>query len=86
MSKSAFIRARVEPELKTEVEAILKEMGVSTSQVLTMLYRQIRREHKIPLDLHLPNKETAQAIKEARAGENVVTCKNADDLFEKWGI
>lgn len=86
MSKTAYIRARVEPELKTEVEAIFKELGVSTSQVLTMLYRQIRREHEIPLDLHLPNKETAKAIKEARAGKNIVKCKDADDLFDKLGI
>lgn len=86
MPKTAYIRARVDSELKTEVEAIFKELGVSTSQVLTMLYRQIQRAHEIPLSLHVPNKETAKAIKETRIGKNVVKCKNIHELFEQLGI
>ncbi|MDI9819854.1 MULTISPECIES: type II toxin-antitoxin system RelB/DinJ family antitoxin [unclassified Legionella] len=86
MSKSAYIRARIEPELKTEAEAIFSEFGMTASQVITMLYKQVSRKHEIPLDLNLPNKKTAKAIDEARKGKGVVACKNADDLFNKLGI
>lgn len=57
MSKSAYIRARIEPELKIEAEAIFKEIGVTATQVITMLYRQVLRTGKIPLDLNLAKKE-----------------------------
>lgn len=60
MSKSAYIRARIEPELKIEAEAIFKELGVTATQVITMLYRQVLRTGKIPLDLNLAKKEISR--------------------------
>ena len=57
MSKSAYIRARIEPELKIEAEAIFRELDVTATQVITMLYRQVLRTGKIPLDLNLVKKE-----------------------------
>jgi len=86
MSKTAYIRARIEPELKAEAEAIFSEFGMTPTQVITMLYKQVLRKHEIPLDLNLPNRKTAKAISEAREGKGVVACKNADDLFDKLGI
>ncbi|WP_158615205.1 type II toxin-antitoxin system RelB/DinJ family antitoxin [Legionella septentrionalis] len=86
MSKTAYIRARIEPELKTEAEAIFDELGMSPTQVITMLYRQVIRKHEIPLDLDLPNKKTAKAIEEAREGKGIVACKDASDLFSKLGL
>lgn len=86
MSKTAYIRARIEPELKIEAEAIFNEFGMTPTQVITMLYKQVLRKHEIPLDLNLPNKKTAKSIDEAREGKGVVTCKDADDLFNKLGI
>lgn len=86
MSKSAYIRARIEPNLKLQAEAIFSEFGVTATQVITMLYKQVTRKHEIPLDLSLPNKETAKAINETRKGAGVVKCKDVDDLFDKLGI
>lgn len=86
MSKSAYVRARIEPELKMQAEAIFNEFGVTATQVITMLYKQVSRKHEIPLDLSLPNKETAKAIHEARNGEGIVRCKDVDDMFDKLGI
>ncbi|MGE5441385.1 MAG: type II toxin-antitoxin system RelB/DinJ family antitoxin, partial [Bacteroidota bacterium] len=41
MAKTATIRARIEPELKSEVENIFKKLGVSTTEVISMLYSQV---------------------------------------------
>lgn len=57
MSKSAYIRARIEPDLKTQTEAIFQELGLTATQVITLLYRQVVRTREIPLDLNLSNKE-----------------------------
>lgn len=86
MSKSAYVRARIEPDLKQGVEAIFNEFGLTPTQVITILYKQVLRNHEIPLDLSLPNKETAKAIVEARNGEGLVAYKNLDDMFDKLDI
>ena len=86
MNKSAYIRARIEPSIKAKAEAVFEELGVTPSQVITMLYKQVSRKHELPLDFYLPNKETAQAIEEARENKGVVICKDADDLFKHLGI
>ena len=82
MSKAAFIRARVEPQLKVNAEYILNELGITPTQAITMLYSRIAREHEWPLDLKIPNAKTACAIKEARKGKGVTICHSVDDLFK----
>lgn len=82
MSKTAYIRVRIEPELKADVEEIFGDLGLTPTQVITMLYKQIKRKRELPLDLHLPNRETARAIKEARKGKGVVFSKSVDDLLK----
>ena len=42
MSKTATIRTRIEPNLKTEVEDILAQLGLTASETVHMLYRQIK--------------------------------------------
>jgi DNA-damage-inducible protein J len=84
--KTEFVRARIEPKLKAEAHAIFDELGVTPTQVITMLYKQIQNKHALPFDLSLPNAETARAIKEARKRKDVVICKDAEDMFKKLGI
>jgi len=54
---------------KEKAEAILKELGISISAAYEMFYRQIIAHHGIPFDLRLPNKNTLQAMKDARDGK-----------------
>ncbi len=41
MAKSAMIRARIEPELKGNVENILRELGLTATEAITLFYNQI---------------------------------------------
>lgn len=86
MSKSAYIRARIEPDIKAKAEAVFHELGITPSQVITMLYKQVLRKHTLPLELQLPNAKTTAAIKEARKGKALTKAKNAADLFKKLKI
>lgn len=86
MSKTAMIRARVDPTLKEEVEAILQTLGLSTTQAITLFYQQVRLSRGLPFDLRLPNATTLQTFADTDAGENLVRCQNADDLFARLGI
>ena len=83
--KTDYVRARIEPELKAEAHAICTALGVTPTQVITMLYKQVQRAHALPFDLSIPNAETARAIKEARKRKGVVVCKDTKDMFTKLG-
>ena len=84
--KTDFIRARVEPELKTHVHKVFDTLGVTPTQVITMLYKYIEREKKIPFSLSIPNEETARAIREAKAGKGLIVSESLDDLFNELGL
>jgi len=60
------VRARVDSNLKQEVEEILKEIGLSTSQAITLFLKRIKYEKGIPFELKVPNATTIQAMEEAK--------------------
>jgi DNA-damage-inducible protein J len=86
MTKAAFIRARIEPDLKLLAESVLNELGVTPTQVITMLYKQIAREQEVPLSLRLPNALTRKTMDETDQNIGLIECKNIDDLFGKLGL
>jgi len=51
--KTAIINARVKPELKNDVEKILAQLGISTTQAITMFFEQIKLNRGIPFELKL---------------------------------
>jgi addiction module RelB/DinJ family antitoxin len=54
MSKTANTHARVEQELKTEVEKIFSELGLTISEAVHLHYRHIRMRRSLPLDVWIP--------------------------------
>lgn len=83
MSKSAMIRARVEPELKDRAEAMLEEIGLTATSAITLFYRQIIQRRGLPFELRLPNAATRRAMQEARTGRGVVEARSMDELFAR---
>ncbi len=86
MSRSAMIRARTDEQLKVEVENILQKLGLTPSEAINLFYAQIRLRRGIPFQIELPNEETSRIFKETEAGENLVECSDADDVFGKLGL
>jgi len=71
MALNATVRARIDVELKEDVEKILSEIGLSTSQAITMFMKGIRRERGMPMELKIPNEETLQAMSDIEMGINM---------------
>lgn len=86
MMKSTTINARIEPEVKSEAEKILHEIGLSSAEAIRIFYKQICVHHGLPFDVKIPNKETLKAMHEADKGIGLVKCENKQDLFDKLGI
>jgi DNA-damage-inducible protein J len=82
MGKTAYLNARIDPELKTKAEKVLAGVGVSASQAITMFYRQVVLRRGIPFDVCIPNAETVAALKEADAGGGEVFHGSVEDAIE----
>jgi len=83
MRKSASIHARIQPELKEEAEALLKELGLNATQAITLFYQQIRLTRGLPFVVRVPNETTRQTLDDTDAGKNLFYCRDAEDLFER---
>jgi DNA-damage-inducible protein J len=86
MNKSAMIRARVDPQLKDEVEDLFAQLGLSTTEAITLFYQQVKLNRGLPFDVRIPNAVTQRTFAETDAGENIVRCDDAQDMFTRLGI
>lgn len=60
------VRARIDSSLKNEVEAIFHELGLTTSQAITLFLKKVKIEKGIPFELKIPNETTIKAMNEAK--------------------
>ena len=84
--KSDMIRARVRPELKQTAEAIFARLGLTTTQAITLFYKQVEVQHGLPFAVKLPNVETENTFRKTDAKKSTRAFKNADALFKDLGI
>ena len=85
MSKTTMITARVDPKLKRATEKVLKELGLTTSQAITLYFNQISLRKGLPFAIAMPNTETAKAIESALAAIDLHEAESVDALFTKLG-
>jgi DNA-damage-inducible protein J len=76
MAKEAMIRARIEPDLKRDAEAILSDL----------FYTQVKKRRGLPFRVEIPNRLTRRTLEKTDRGEELISCQNAEDMFEKLGI
>jgi DNA-damage-inducible protein J len=79
MSKTATIRARVEPQLKKSAETVLKKVGLTSSEAITLFLTQVKLTRGLPFPIRAPNKETRRSIRETRARKNI---ESFDSILE----
>jgi DNA-damage-inducible protein J len=86
MSKTATIRSRIEPGLKSEVEEILSELGLTASEAVHLLYRQIKLQRGLPFDVRIPNELTARTLNASKTGKGVKRFKTKKELYADLGL
>ena len=86
MVKTSTIRARIEPDLKDKAEHIFKQLGLTTTQAITLFYKQVELQNGLPFDIAIPNKTTRRTFSDTDAGRDLIICEDADDMFKKLGI
>jgi len=88
-TKTAFVRARIEPSIKKKAEIILSRIGISPSEAINVFYRRVVSDKGIPFSLNIPNAETRKAIENAKSGKNLKSYSSAEAMFtdilgENW--
>ena len=86
MSKTATVRARLEPKLKTHAECVFHRLGLNPTQAITIFYRQVELRSGLPFDVVIPTPTTRRTLEATDAGRDLVLCKDADDMFARLGI
>lgn len=86
MSKTSTVRARIEPEVKEKAEKLFKRLGFTTTQAITMFYKQVIMRKGLPFDVVIPNTTTLNTFEDTDSGKNLVIAKDADDMFKKLSI
>lgn len=86
MSKTATIRTRIEPDLKSEVDDILFQLGLTASEAVQLLYRQIKLQRGLPFEVRIPNNLTVRTLKASQSGENVKRFDRKEELYADLGL
>ena len=77
---NTVVRARIDQNIKDEAAAVLASIGLTASDAFRMMMMRIAAEKRLPFEPLVPNAETIEAMKAARAGD-LVTVGGVDDLL-----
>ncbi|MCF6262814.1 MAG: type II toxin-antitoxin system RelB/DinJ family antitoxin [Xanthomonadales bacterium] len=84
---SVKIQARIDETLKTEGELILKKIGLTTTELMKMTFRQLVIRKGLPFEATIPNVQTLKSFDEANNPSENITYKDAksalDDVWDE---
>lgn len=80
MAATAFVRARMDEQVRKEAAAVLADMGLTVSDAIRITLTAIAREGALPFELRAPNAVTREAMREART-----KMRSGDQRFEAAG-
>jgi DNA-damage-inducible protein J len=86
MSASDYVRARIDPAVKSEAAAVLSTLGLTVSDACRMMLTKIAREKRLPFGTEEPNELTRKTLEAVDRGEGLHRAKDAEDLFRQLGI
>ena len=86
MVKTSTISARIDPEIKIGAERVFRELGLTSSQAITLFYKQVELQQGLPFIVRIPNELTMDALEDARSLSNIESFNTVGDLFDDLGI
>ena len=86
MQKTASISVRIKPEIKKKAETILKKLGLKPTDAINLYYNMIIINQGIPFEINIPNNDTLKALLDVEEKNDIIHCKDSNEMFEKLGI
>jgi len=85
MPATAYIRARINEDIKAQAADVLEEMGLTTSDAIRILLTRIAKTKTFPLEL-IPNALTQETLIHSSQSKDVHQAKDLDDLYGQLDI
>ena len=79
-TSSVVIRVKVNRQLKADAEAILKPLGLTISDALELMLKEVVSQKQLPFRISILNHKTRAAMREARAG-NLKRANTVEELL-----
>jgi len=86
MAKTSMISTRIDPVLKAKVEQIFTQLGLSTTQAITLFLKQVELQNGLPFQVKIPNETTSSAIEESKCFEEMEYFETVEDLYKDMDI
>jgi len=86
MAKTTTISARIDPNIKKRAEQVFRELGLTSSQAITLFYKQVELQQGLPFIVKIPNDLTAETLEAARSRSNTESFNTVEYLFDDLGI
>lgn len=84
MNQTATVHARLDGTTKKKSEAILKQIGMTPTEAVRLLYRQIALRGEFPIELRVPNTLTSMTLDKSDKNEAVEYFDSLEDLSASW--
>lgn len=86
MRADTTVKARIPAETKERAVATLDRIGLSVSDIIRLTLMRVADEGRVPFDLEVPNKLTAETLAKSERGEDLHRFDSAEALFKDLGI
>ena len=73
-----------DPEVVRKAEAVFAKMGMTAEQAVAIFYKQTALHGTFPIVNLIPNEETQEVIRKARAGEDLTSVGSVDELMAEF--
>ena len=84
MNQSSTVHARIDKKTKEKSESILRKIGMTPTEAIRLLYRQIALRKEFPVELRIPNRLTAQTLEKSDRGEAIESFDSIDGMVKSW--
>lgn len=84
MNQTATVHARIDLKTKKETENILTKIGMTPTDAVRLLYKQIALRKEFPVELRVPNAATAKTLEKSDRREEIESFENLKDMVKSW--
>lgn len=84
MNNTATVHARIDMRTKRASERVLHRIGMTPTDAVRLLYRQIAMRKEFPLELRVPNKLTASTLDKSDRDEEIESFDTLEQMVESW--
>jgi len=85
VTKTATITVRLDPRVKKNAEAVLRTLGLTTTQAVNLFFTQVSLNKGLPFAVEVPNAETLKAMEDIALHREVESFDSVDALFTDLG-